>query len=290
MTLYRHTQIGWVMLVTGLVMLPILLPLMRSDTYLAWLPPVLFALTILMFGWLTIVVEEQYLIARFGVGLFRKRIRFDAVRSYSLVRNPWYFGWGIRRIPGGWLYNVSGLSAVEFRLLGGGVVRIGTDEPDRLQQSLAQVVHPSTMVETEAPARSWSRWSVSAIALVAILLLIFLRVQSRPPAVTVENGRLQIRSGFYSDDIPLSQISEVSLQDQIPRVLVRTNGYASGRTLRGHFKLDVIGTADLYIQQGTPPYVVVQTPGRVVIFNFAEPAQTRERYSALVSAGARALQ
>jgi hypothetical protein len=49
------------------------------------------------------------------------------------VRNRWWWGWGIRRIGRGqWLFNVSGLDAVELSMKNGKTYRIGTDEPQRL--------------------------------------------------------------------------------------------------------------------------------------------------------------
>ena len=40
--------------------------------------------------------------------------------------------------PWGWMYNVSGLDAVEIELKGGGRFRIGTDEPDELVRAIRQ--------------------------------------------------------------------------------------------------------------------------------------------------------
>ena len=36
-------------------------------------------------------------------------------KSITTVTNSLIFGWGIRYIPDGWLYNVSGIKAVENR-------------------------------------------------------------------------------------------------------------------------------------------------------------------------------
>ena len=42
-------------------------------------------------------------------------------------------------IPGGWIWNVSGLDAVELLLGDGRVLRVGTDEPEALSRAIAQV-------------------------------------------------------------------------------------------------------------------------------------------------------
>jgi len=54
------------------------------------------------------------------------------VTAVRQVRNHWYYGFGIRKVPNGWMYNVSGLDAVELHLTSGKVFRIGTDDVDQL--------------------------------------------------------------------------------------------------------------------------------------------------------------
>ena len=58
------------------------------------------------------------------------------------VRNKWIYGWGIRRLPGGWMYNVWGLDAIELDLVSGKRFRIGTDDPDGLLAAITAVVSP----------------------------------------------------------------------------------------------------------------------------------------------------
>jgi hypothetical protein len=52
------------------------------------------------------------------------------------VRNKWWYGWGIRLTPHGWLFNVGGLDAVELELASGRKFRIGTDEPQGLLNAI----------------------------------------------------------------------------------------------------------------------------------------------------------
>jgi hypothetical protein len=56
--------------------------------------------------------------------------------GFRQVRNKWYYGWGVRGIPGGWMYNVWGLDAVELELASGKKFRIGTNEPEELVAAL----------------------------------------------------------------------------------------------------------------------------------------------------------
>ena len=85
-----------------------------------------------LFHNLTVRVDGEALRAIYGVGLIRKTVLLAELESCEPVNNSWWMGWGIRKIPGGWMYNVSGMKAVELKLKKGGLLRIGTDEPEVL--------------------------------------------------------------------------------------------------------------------------------------------------------------
>ena len=72
----------------------------------------------------------------FGIGVFGKSFATKEVRRASIVRNHWYYGWGIRYTPHGWLFNVAGLNAVEIELHTGRKYRIGTDQPQQLHDAI----------------------------------------------------------------------------------------------------------------------------------------------------------
>jgi hypothetical protein len=141
---YRHTQSGWIMVGTcgAILLFFACLPLPAHAPHqlllLATTLPV--AVVLMLFGALTVEVDDTTIRLRFGVGLIRKTFSLADVASCQPVRNPWWWGWGIRLIPAarpgdgrGWLYNVSGLDAVELVLKNGKQFRIGTDEPHVLK-------------------------------------------------------------------------------------------------------------------------------------------------------------
>jgi hypothetical protein len=91
---------------------------------------------LVLFSSLTVIVHEQVLSVFFGPGLIRRRIPLRRIREVRTVRTPWYYGWGIRLTPSGWLWNVSGVSGVEIQFDDGHRFRIGSDEPDKLVEAL----------------------------------------------------------------------------------------------------------------------------------------------------------
>ena len=140
--LYRRTQIGWVIIASIDLAITLIIVLMVLSEF-SW-PQVIVAfilgLAAFLFASLTVEVDEEFLTVRFGPGLIRKTIPLRYIVSYQPVRNHWYHGWGIRKVPGGWMYNVSGLDALEFRLQDGSVFCVGTGDPQGLFKAIGQVL------------------------------------------------------------------------------------------------------------------------------------------------------
>ncbi|MBD3235434.1 MAG: hypothetical protein GF330_01875 [Candidatus Eisenbacteria bacterium] len=99
----------------------------------------LLLLALFLFGSLTVEVTTEAVRLWFGPGLVRRSFRLEQIRAVRAVRNKWYYGWGIRIFPGGVLYNVSGLDAVELEMRDGRRYRIGTSHPDELVRAIAAV-------------------------------------------------------------------------------------------------------------------------------------------------------
>lgn len=135
---YRHTQIGYVIIaVVGAgVGAAVYIAAISSGGLMVVL--LVLGATLLLFSTLTTVVAGRVFDVFFGPGLIRRRINLTDIREVRIVRNPWYCGWGIRWIGRGWLWNVSGLRAVELELSDGRRFRVGTDEPETLAKVLRQ--------------------------------------------------------------------------------------------------------------------------------------------------------
>lgn len=81
-----------------------------------------------LFGSLTVVVRRDEVVAAFGPGWIHRRIPTASIVGARAVRNRWYYGWGVRWTPHGWMFNIDGLEAVELELDDGRRFRIGTDD------------------------------------------------------------------------------------------------------------------------------------------------------------------
>ena len=70
-------------------------------------------------------------------------------------------------------------------------------------------------------------------------------------------------------------------------VLRRTNGFSFRGTLRGRFRLAEMGDGQLFLELGTPPYVIVRTKTDYMIVNFKDSTRTRQLYADLAARVAR---
>ena len=89
-----------------------------------------------LFGRLTVSVDQQTIRLAFGIGLIARQIAVSEVASCEPVRTRWWYGWGIRMTPRGWLWNVSGSQAVEIAYRHGGHFLIGTNDPTGLCRAI----------------------------------------------------------------------------------------------------------------------------------------------------------
>ena len=101
---------------------------------------VVFAALMIFFGAyfsvMTIVVTEQSVSHWFGFGGKRWHRPLSDIHEAQVVQNKWYYGWGIRLTPTGWLYNVSGLGAVELTMQGDRRIRLGCEDPEALKKAI----------------------------------------------------------------------------------------------------------------------------------------------------------
>jgi hypothetical protein len=103
---YKHTQIGYVIIAgLGAGILIVLSNLFTQS--LDWVVIVIFFIMLIgavLFAALTIEVADGVLKVSFGPGINRKMVRIADIEACRVVKNPWYYGWGLRLTPHGWLY------------------------------------------------------------------------------------------------------------------------------------------------------------------------------------------
>jgi len=140
---YEHTQVGY-LIIAAMAAVMVLIGVVLANSGINWIAIgvlVFIAVALVLFSSLTVVIWEEELEARFGPGPIRKRFKLNEIESCQVVKNHWYYGWGIRLTPHGVLFNVSGFHAVEIKLRTGKKFRIGTDVPQELEGAIRQAIN-----------------------------------------------------------------------------------------------------------------------------------------------------
>jgi hypothetical protein len=284
---YRHTQVGWVILVVlGAIIALMAIQLAGSDAPAGWLPFAILVAVVLLFGTLRVQVDRDRIETVFGIGLIRRSVRLADVAAYRPVRNPWIAGWGIRLIPGGTLWNVSGLQAIELALRNGRYFRIGTDEPEALARAIERASgRPPAETRAGAAAAAPSRvgrhvtYALLALALIGgVVALVVVPMQQEPILVTVRAEGFEVESLFYGQSYPQDAIASFEVVPRLPRIEARTNGFAGGGLLRGDFRVSGLGDGKLFVDSRQPPYVLVRLREGFVILGLEDAAKTQALY------------
>lgn len=136
---YSHSQglwVLWTVLPAALVAIAMTLATADPAQQQAMIPLfiVLPVLVVALLGRLRVQLDDHMLEWQFGyLGWPRWRLALADIVSIETTRTGWIDGWGIHYGRAGWLYNAAGFGAVRIQTRQGRVIRLGTDEPDRLR-------------------------------------------------------------------------------------------------------------------------------------------------------------
>ena len=145
---YEHTQTALLPPVASVVLGVVLVAVVGltgsgADAVVAMIVfVVVITLVLAAFNQLRVQVDGDEVVLRFRWGWPTKRIALSEVHRVDVVRNKWWYGFGVRITPHGWMYNVWGLDAVELNFRDGNTFRIGTDDPAALAAALSARVAP----------------------------------------------------------------------------------------------------------------------------------------------------
>ena len=230
---------------------------------------------LLIFYKLTITIDDTYFRFSLGTGLIAKKYLIADIKSCKAVSNNLIHGIGIRKIPGGWLYNVTGLKAIEIKFKNSkSVIRIGTNQPDEIAEIISKMIKAdqsgSGMDYKDKTGFSLA-WIIIAITLLIPVILIF--TGNREPGITLSKSGFKI-NGIYGLTINYSDIKQLDTLSALPRIQMRTNGYEFGKSLKGNFRLQNKENAKLFITKKVPPYILIRTNDLNVYLNFKESEKT----------------
>jgi len=236
-----------------------------------------FILCLLVFYKMTIIIDDTHLTFKMGIGLVSKSFPLSDIERCKPVKNPLIYGIGIHMTSAGWLYNVSGLYAVEISFKNRkNRIRIGTDKPE----DVAMLVNER--IDSKAGSSLFEKTGLSGIYMVFLILaaiivfpILLVVYGSREPEPVFSDSAITI-NGMYGITINYTDILKADTIQSLPQVRTRTNGFASGKVLKGNFKMRDRSRVMLFVRKGVHPYIYLKTSDKTVYLNFDNPLKTRK--------------
>ena len=132
---YKHTQIGYVIILAMLV--TVLIAIVLKVMVLLFIAGVVG----ILFSTLTVSVDGECVRLWFGPGFISMRFALGDIETCQVAKFR-CCAWGIHGWPGkGWLLNVSGFHSVELKMRKGEKCYIGTDQPEALEKAIREAMH-----------------------------------------------------------------------------------------------------------------------------------------------------
>ena len=146
MKTYSRFQFGWLIVIVFLIAIGWITVAYRfqwgnnpipKPAYIVFL--VISTGALLFFYGMTVIVDEKQIIIKLGIGLYKRKIDLTSIKSVELKIYPSYYGYGIRLLHNGILYNVSGKHAVMLKFKSSRrVIMIGTNDWDNLKAAIEE--------------------------------------------------------------------------------------------------------------------------------------------------------
>lgn len=167
-------------------------------------------------------------------------------------------------------------------------IKLKWNIPFMIDMGLIFVVVPYAVIKAQKydmnPSTGKSRIVAAITVLFSILTVGFvgglLFYGSAEAEVTVASEQIHIQ-GMYGTDIPVKNITGITLKDTLPEILTKTNGFDLGNILKGNFKLKDMGIGKLFVHTDTPPYIYIAAGKDYFIINSADPNTTKSLYATM---------
>ena len=163
---------------------------------------------------------------------------------------------------------------------GGGRVLVSPRDTERFIARLRDGVPLARVVEPRPATAGSSTALVACVCALVVLhaVVIFVAVamvrEAQPAAVDIRTNTLSVGSR----SVAMTTITDISLENSLPRVLRRRRGLSVGTTLRGSYTLDTLGDGDVYVDRSRPPFLLVRTDHDYLVVNLRTAEDTRALY------------
>jgi hypothetical protein len=106
---------------------------------------------------------------------------------------------------------------------------------------------------------------------------------TQDPVVELSDESIKIKGGvFYSVKFEFKDLAAIDTIPILPKIILRTNGFSTIRSLRGHFLAKEIGRVILFVDRKSSPFIYFElNSGKKIYLNFKNPEDTIDYYNAI---------
>ncbi|SCY91313.1 hypothetical protein [Alkaliphilus peptidifermentans] len=126
--------------------------------------------------------------------------------------------------------------------------------------------------------KGFKDWYSLFKVVIIIVLIAVIFIGSRESKVSIYDNTIAI-GGMYSIKIDKNDIIEISLREDIPRIHGKINGIGIFNLKKGHFRMDEIDKARLYLHASEGPYIYIVTGNDIIILNYKSKENTTSVYN-----------
>lgn len=130
-----------------------------------------------------------------------------------------------------------------------------------------------------------SNMIIISISILFILsIIVFLCLSSKEPSIIVEKNNVKI-SGLYGESIPIENITNISITENIPTIIFRSNGLGLGEIKKGYFETKEGYSIKLFLQKSKGPFIkIINNKGLYYFINFKDSNKTDSSYKIIKNA------
>jgi hypothetical protein len=135
--------------------------------------------------------------------------------------------------------------------------------------------------ENKSQAKQNSTYII--LGMVSLFVFSLLYYGTLPSEITIDNESFHIK-GMYGFELKNSEIQTALLIENIPAIIMKTNGFGFGTIKKGHYKLEEYGICALFLNSDKGPFLLItRKNGEKIVINYSNKTDTKQTYDRLNS-------
>ncbi|WP_040978678.1 DUF3784 domain-containing protein [Oceanobacillus jeddahense] len=145
------------------------------------------------------------------------------------------------------------------------------------------VLFIESLLMTKKRKKKSQKINKTVLAVSFILVIVVFAIPFLPNTLEIHENSFEM-TGLYGEEWAFSDVEEISLYDELPEIIIRTNGISMFGKHLGNYRMEELGAGKLFLRSDKAPYIVVHTQDNFVIINTDQPDKTMAYYQQLQQA------